>query len=294
MTIKEANNFYMQDEMKYEINTNKEFLLWYDSLLKDGYIPYLKTLDIEEMINKLVTWYEIKYPEKELMINEGILYSDFKNLDKLSDKMTYEELLYRLSNKESSILNCTYRSRSGGFHYNIELKRYIPTNLVYIKRIDNSDKEIELYYNKKYPIFIEALTGKILNISSLKFEEYYNMNIHDLYNDLKKDNEYDLSEVKKIIKINNYDKLLRNKILELSALKLLYSKNTTPELGYKRARLFIKEFNHELNLNLERSEIDLIMMTDYKEDKQDIKLNKNNLKNMVKEQKQMIKRMNKV
>ena len=39
---------------------------------------------------------------------------------------------------------------------------------------------------------------------------------------------------------------LRHRILQLVALKLVYSKNTIPERGYERAKRFINEFNKKL------------------------------------------------
>ena len=50
----------------------------------------------------------------------------------------------------------------------------------------------------------------------------------------------------------------RNKILQLVVLKLFYSKNTTPENGYKRALIFIEEFNENLDINLNSKEINEI------------------------------------
>ena len=56
---------------------------------------------------------------------------------------------------------------------------------------------------------------------------------------------------------------LRHRILQLVALKLLYSKNTFPERGYERAKRFINEFNKNLCLTLSTEEIDEIMYRDY-------------------------------
>ena len=56
---------------------------------------------------------------------------------------------------------------------------------------------------------------------------------------------------------------LRDRILQLVALKLLYSRNTIPERGYERSKKFINEFNKELNLTLSTEEIDEIMRRNY-------------------------------
>ena len=61
-------------------------------------------------------------------------------------------------------------------------------------------------------------------------------------------------------------------MLEFVSLKLLYSKKTTPERGYIRAKRFIDEFNKRLNLNLTYDEIDKVMNRDYKENKSKVKV----------------------
>ncbi|MBR3660525.1 MAG: hypothetical protein IKN63_01290 [Bacilli bacterium] len=289
MTIKEAHNFYTQDEMRYDIMTNKEFLLWYNNLINNGYISYMNTLDIQELINNLVNWYEIKYPEKEFEKDNGINYPDYKNLDNLAKYMTFDQLLYRLSNKEISILKCPYRTGCGGFYYNKELEKDVPCSLVYFNRI-NTSEERPLFYRDTYNFEIDSLTGKVIYKLNLPKElRNDNYNIEDLYKKLKSLDEYNLKEIEKCLKHKKYDELLRNKILELTVLKILYSKNTIPEYGYKRARIFIDEFNQELNLNLSKSEIDLIMMKDYSINKENMPLNENELKSMIKNRKRMIK-----
>lgn len=60
---------------------------------------------------------------------------------------------------------------------------------------------------------------------------------------LNENEELDSTELKNCIYNRECDIKLRNKILQLVALKLLYSKNTTPERGYERVKRFINEFN---------------------------------------------------
>ena len=289
MTIKEANNFYKQDEIKYEITTNKDFLLWYNNLVNNGYISYMNTLDMQKLINTLVNWYELKYPEKEFQKNDGIIYPDFENLNNLAKYMTFEELLYRLSNKETSILRCPYRTGHGGFRYNKDLDKDIPFSLVYFNR-KHTDEERPLFYVDSYNFEIDSLTGKViykLNLpEDLQNDDY---NIDDLYKRLKSSNKYNLKGIEKCLKYKKYDELLRDKLLELTSLKILYSKNSIPEYGYKRSRMFIDEFNQELDLNISKSEIDLIMMKDYSSNKESSYLNENELEGMMKDRKRMIK-----
>lgn len=62
---------------------------------------------------------------------------------------------------------------------------------------------------------------------------------------------------------HNCDVELRNKVLQLVALKLLYSRRTIPERGYERAKRFINEFNKKMNLNISTEEIDNVISKDY-------------------------------
>ena len=79
----------------------------------------------------------------------------------------------------------------------------------------------------------------------------------------KYNDKLDFTELKKCVFNHNCDIELRNKILQLVALKLLYSKNTIPERGYERAKRFINEFNKKLGLSLSCNQIDEIIQKDY-------------------------------
>ena len=77
----------------------------------------------------------------------------------------------------------------------------------------------------------------------------------------------DYTELKECINNHKTDLELRKIILQLAALKILYSSNTIPEYGYERAKKFITEFNEGIpNLNLSLEEIDSIMKRDYTTD----------------------------
>ena len=59
MTIAEARRFYDQDEKKYEIEKNKKFMTWLRDSIDNGYHCYISTEELQELIDYLVTWYEI-------------------------------------------------------------------------------------------------------------------------------------------------------------------------------------------------------------------------------------------
>ena len=74
----------------------------------------------------------------------------------------------------------------------------------------------------------------------------------------------DLSELESVINDYAIDLELRKNILQLTALNILYSKNTTLRYGYARAQKFIEEFNEQIpNLNLSTEEIDKIKNNEF-------------------------------
>jgi hypothetical protein len=122
----------------------------------------------------------------------------------------------------------------------------------------------------KRPYFLlkaNHITGKVSK--NLEIEEYLD-NEEDISLDEllsifteKYLDKLDFTELKLSVYDHNCDMELRHRILQLVALKLLYSRNTIPERGYERAKRFINEFNKKLGLNLSTKQIDEIMQRDY-------------------------------
>lgn len=264
MTIYETERFYEQDNKKYEIEKNKDFLNWYKDIISKGYHPFMKTNELQQLIDNIVNWYELKYPEKELEYFEGISHTKFKYIKSISNVMTLRQLLFRLSNKQNFLMECGYRAKGG--------KQY-PYICIHIskKNINKNDFN-EIPY---YIIEANCINGKVLNAYEL--DEYLNSKKNfDLNKLLSRLNKYsdklDLTELKESIFDYKCDNELRNKVLQLAALKLLYSKNTIPNRRYERAKRFINEFNKNLSLTLSIEEIDEIIQRDYNnEDSEDKK-----------------------
>ena len=102
-----------------------------------------------------------------------------------------------------------------------------------------------------------GLTIKLMKISNDKIA-------NNLFsNSLNYSNDLDFTALEECIYNHNCDTELRNKILQLAALKLLYSRNTTPERGYERAKRLINEFNKKLKLHLTTDEIDELISGEY-------------------------------
>lgn len=89
MTIADAERFYKFNQKEYELNNNKDFLGWYSNIIKKGYSAYLDIETIQNLIDSIVNWYEIKYPEREFEYYEGIIDSRFENVIKLSKNMSF-------------------------------------------------------------------------------------------------------------------------------------------------------------------------------------------------------------
>ena len=45
----------------------------------------MKTEELQELIDSVVNWYEIKYPERELEYFEGIKNMNFQDIRRISD-----------------------------------------------------------------------------------------------------------------------------------------------------------------------------------------------------------------
>ena len=111
------------------------------------------------------------------------------------------------------------------------------------------------------------MTGEVSN--DYELEEYLdseeNLNLDELLSIFKEKytDELDFTELKESVYDHNCDMELRHRILQLVALKLLYSRNTIPERGYERTKRFINEFNKKLGLELSTEQIDEIIHRDY-------------------------------
>ena len=51
MTIAQAERFYGQDTKDYEIEKNKDFLIWLKTSIKDGYHCFIETEELQELID---------------------------------------------------------------------------------------------------------------------------------------------------------------------------------------------------------------------------------------------------
>lgn len=275
MTIAEADRFYEQDSKSYEIEKNKEFLGWLKDSVYNGYHCYMGTDDLQRLVNNIVNWYEIKYPERELEYYEGTIYTEFYDVKRLSNVMDIRQLLYRLPERQLSLIECGYRAKGGGQHPIYEDGKVNGWESFIAMKINRKNIEEDNYYLKDLPYFLLFANDKTGQVENDHDVEKYtgkkeNINLEGLLSLLneKYTDELDFTELKECIYDHECDKELRNRILQLVALKLLYSRNTIPERGYERAKRFINEFNKKMGLSLSTVEIDDAINRDYsKEEK---------------------------
>lgn len=270
MTIAQAERFYEQDTKDYEIEKNKDFLTWLKTSIKDGYHCFIKTEELQELIDSIVNWYEIKYPERELEYFEGTMHMNFQDIRRISNVMDIRQLLFRLPHNQLCLMECGYRAKGWGQHPIYENGKEIGWKAQIFMRISRKNKEESDSWLVKAPYFLlhaDHMTGELSN--NYELEEYLdseeNLNLDELLSIFKEKytDELDFTELKESVYDHNCDMELRHRILQLVALKLLYSRNTIPERGYGRSKRFINEFNKKLGLALSTEQIDEIIHRDY-------------------------------
>lgn len=270
MTIAEAERFYEQDTKKYEVEKNKEFLKWLKDSINGGYNSFIEINELQELINNIVNWYEIKYPERELEYFEGTRHMNFQDIKRISDVMNIRQLLYRLPHNQLCLMECGYRAKGWGQHPIYKNGKEVDWKVQIFMRIDRkNEEECNPWLGKASYFLLHAdhMTGEVSK--DYELEEYIdndeNINLDELLSIFNKKyiDELDFTELKESVYDHNCDMELRHRILQLVALKLLYSRNTIPERGYERAKRFINEFNKKLGLTLSTEQVDEIIHRDY-------------------------------
>lgn len=270
MTITEAKRFYEKDTKDYEIEKNKDFLTWLKTSIKNGYHCFMKTEELQELIDSVVNWYEIKYPERELEYFEGTRHLGFQDIRRISDVMDIRQLLFRLPHNQLCLMECGYRAKGWGQYPIYENGKEIDLKVQIFMKINKKNKEeCNPWYDETTYFLLHAdyMTGEVSNYYELEdyIDNEENISLDELlsvFNE-KYSNELDFTELTESVYDHNCDMELRDRILQLVALKLLYSRNTIPERGYERAKRYINEFNKRLGFSLSTEQIDEIIHRDY-------------------------------
>ena len=270
MTIAKAEKFYEQDLKEYEIEKNKDFLNWLKKEISNGYRCYIEPKELQELIDNIVNWYELKYPERELEYFEGTRFINFKDIKSISNVMNIRQLLFRLPHKQLCLMECGYRAKGWGSNPIYENGKIVDwESLIYMRINKKNEDDDDLLWDKVTYFFLRAdhMTGKVS--MDYELEEFLDseedLNLDELLSIFKEkySDELDFTELKESVYNHDCDMELRNRVLQLVALKLLYSRNTIPERGYERAKRFINEFNKKLGLSLSTEQIDEIINRDY-------------------------------
>lgn len=287
MTTKEVENFYKLDKKEYNLTTKniilnciidiieKEKLKLKNIKYPEDSIYALKNTikgiynsiedvkELQELIDFLTIWYEIKYPNSFFKTSNNTSY-------KLTNAMNFEELLQRLDNNKKDFILCNYRTYGWSSTPIIINGETISDESIFIC-IDiksvvnelNNDYIIAIYADKKTGLLKTKHIG-LENLINKKYIQKSYMTLEELYNELEKsENSIKYISLKETILDKKFREKIREKILEMTTLKLIYSRNTIPEYGYERAKKLINEFNRKLNINIKTNRIDEIINKDY-------------------------------
>lgn len=275
MTKDELKNFYNNDLKKYDLKENTYFKVMFNRLLEEGYNLFIGLDEMQDLIDRLTFWYEIKYPEREFDFYDGKIVQDFAFKKELSDLMDINQLFFRLTDNQIKFLKGNYRSKiEKEYPIYEEGKKIGVSKKVYFK-IDRNSNDKYYSKHKDFIISADAISGKVdSDYETLKYIDNDDITLNDLFQVFSENYAdcLDFLELEKALKNNYVDNYLRDDILNFVALRLLYSKKTVPERGYKRAIRFMDEFNKRLGLNLSYDEMDKLMNNSYKEDNSKVKL----------------------
>ncbi len=275
MTKEKLKNFYNNDLKKYDLKENTYFKVMFNRLLDEEYDLFIGLDEMQDLIDRLFTWYEIKYPEREFDFYDGKIVQDFAFKKELSDLMDINQLFFRLTDNQIKFLKGNYRSKiEKEYPIYEEGKKIGVSKKVYFKINRNSNDKYYLKH-KDFIISADAISGKVdSDYETLKYIDNDDITLNDLFQVFSENYAdcLDFQELGKALKNNYVDNYLRDDILNFVALRLLYSKKTVPERGYKRAIRFMDEFNKRLGLNLSYDEIDELLNNSYKEDNSKVKL----------------------
>lgn len=256
--------FYSNEERKYFIKENKKFLDWYKEELNSGYSYILELEEVEDLINKIVIWYQLKYPNRKL--EKGLIDTRFEDLKDITKELTIDQLRYRLSSRQIEALDCNYRSGSGGV---IPIGGYYDDDNI-LCDVDTFRTVIHLHLSSKEKdltldhTIIADTKGNLIDSSDLeKYIGNKKVNtLDELFDVLRESENYniDYSNLKKCVLTHMIDKTLREKIINIAALNLFFAQEVDSNYSYFRAKRLIKEFNDYYKLNISTQKMDLFVV----------------------------------
>lgn len=270
MTISEYQNFCLQDEKKYEVNTNIELLRWLDEKTDEGYSAFLKIEKLQELIDFIALWYEIKFPNENwnFVRDDKVSELNPSSRNKLVSAMDCDQLMARLSDSLKSLIRGEYRGPIWSRTMHILSDDSITTEVKISCRVLNKAREEYRHKILDVHLSLDNMTGIIdsypLGELRIPCKEVTTIDELLVYLEANQREDLEYSDIKKCVYNHMVDLELRNKVLNLVPLRLLYSKSTVPSMGYCRALQMIQDFNQYFKgLDLNSQEIDEIMSRDY-------------------------------
>lgn len=249
MTILEYENFHKADDERYILNKNNDFT-HYEWIMKRScdFAPIINRDKMQDLINKIVMFYEFKYPNYLLStLQHSFEQEEVKNALEIAKMLDFEELKSRLHHDYIQFLECSY-----GGHICLKKPRKHLWELTEKSIRVDSDGIIEPYdleSLEEYQ-FLDDITG-ITRIEDL-YGRYHSI-----------DTNVDYSALTRWVEKHRFNLKIRNKVLNVIPFAFIYSKSTFPEYGYIRAKSYIRTFNREYKLKMDLEEIDEIMNRDY-------------------------------
>lgn len=138
MTENDKEKFYKLDKKEYIIKKNKGLLKTLKEDKNIRYISLLKAEDLENFVDKIASWYMVKYADNYLTSDENGNVLELEN--KLKDEMTIEELKKRLSVNENIFLDCqnkivslNFDEGEDGIYFTVYLENKIDPLKIYLE-----------------------------------------------------------------------------------------------------------------------------------------------------------------
>ena len=213
---------------------------------KKDYLGYLNYKKIEELSERIVSWYNIKISdnifidddEKLILNKESANYQNYINL-------TFDKLRER--NRGLDFFYCDYDSLNSSNEFVI-VKIFTTTGLLKNK----IDKTCEIMADK-HNGQITGIKGAYLLPKKLEgnYTDYTLDDIYDLLREKPFDN-LDYYNLSSIVTKRKKDIITRNKIIKKICSELMFSCDNF-EHGYYRAVCFLKDINKKYNLEFDKS-----------------------------------------
>lgn len=245
-------SFYEQDQEEYNLENNKEFSKWLITSIESGTRcdRYIKLKNMQDLIDELCNLYIVKYPDFKLEEIPHNPYGEMiRELNEPEINLSVKGMILRLSWQTMDLMLCEYGidGNSSGNYSEIENGRLVNKSWVGLDLYDKRNTR------KNYSISFDPKTGIIIDS---KIKGYINHSLEAVLNHLiKTQSNLDYHELLQVVKTNHFEVELRHRLLQLTALKILYT-GKTPKIGYERANKFIEEMNDELGLLLSEKEIE--------------------------------------